>query len=113
LQTDGTGRWNDGFGRRLDELDGCLDIDIWPTPFTNSFPIRRRPLAVGERGEFRVVWVFGPDLTIKPQPQAYTRAGERVYLFEGLDGSGFEAELTMDEDGVVLDYPGLFERVVA
>ena len=112
LRTDGRGRWHDGDGRALDELDGCVDIDIWPTPFTNSFPVRREPLKVGERRQFRMAWVFAPDLTIRPQPQAYTRLAERLYLFESLDGSGFSAELPVDEDGIVLDYPGLFRRVV-
>jgi len=58
-----------------------------------------------------MTWVFAPDLTVYPQPQAYTRLAERLYLFENLDGSGFRAELRVDEDGVVLDYPGLFRRI--
>jgi len=111
IQTDGQGHWRHGDGRAIDELDGCLDIDIWPTPFTNSFPIRREPMAVGERRQFRMAWVSAPDLTIHPQPQAYTRLAERLYLFENLDGSGFRAELPVDEDGIVLDYPDLFRRV--
>jgi hypothetical protein len=111
LHTDGEGRWRDGDGGALDELDGCVDIDVWPTPFTNSFPIRREPLAVGERREFRMAWVFAPDLTVSPQPQAYTRLEDRLYRFESLDGSGFSTELPVDEDGIVLDYPGLFHRV--
>ena len=111
LRTDGEGRWHGGDARPLGELDGCVDIDIWPTPFTNSFPIRREPLAVGERREFRMAWVFAPDLTVEAQPQAYTRLADRLYLFESLDGSGFAAELPVDDDGVVLDYPGLFRRV--
>jgi hypothetical protein len=110
LKTDGDGRWQDGAGRALAELDGCLDIDIWPTPFTNSFPIRRVPLAIGERREFRMAWVDGTTLTVRPQSQAYTRLDERRYRFESLDGSGFEAELPLDEDLLVLDYPGLFKR---
>ena len=57
LETDGRGRWRDDRGERPD-LEGCLDIDIWPTPFTNTFPIRRRPLAVGERAEFVMAWVM-------------------------------------------------------
>jgi hypothetical protein len=28
-----------------------------------------------------------------------------------LDGDGFRAELPVDEDGIVLDYPGMFRRV--
>ena len=112
LRTAGRGRWRDGDGRPIDELNGCVDIDIWPTPFTNSFPIRREPLAVGERRQFRMAWVSAPDLTVRPQPQAYTRLADRLYLFESLDGSGFSAELPVDKDGIVLDYPGLFRRIV-
>lgn len=111
LRTDGRGRWRDGEGRVMGELDGCMDIDIWPTPFTNSFPIRRAPLAVGERREFRMAWVDGPALTVHAQAQAYTRLADWRYLFESLDGSGFQVELPVDEDGIVLDYPGLFRRV--
>jgi uncharacterized protein len=111
LQTDGKGRWRHADGRAIDELDGCEDIDIWPTPFTNSFPIRREPMAVGERRQFRMAWIFAPALTVQPQPQAYTRLADRLYLFENLDGSGFRAELPVDEDGIVLDYPDLFRRV--
>jgi hypothetical protein len=111
LRTDGQGRWRDGHGRAMDELEGCMDIDIWPTPFTNSFPIRRTPLAVGERREFLMAWVDGTKLTVHAQAQAYTRLAERLYLFESLDRSGFQAELPVDEDGIVLDYPGLFRRV--
>jgi hypothetical protein len=111
LRTNGRGQWRDGDGRVIDELDGCVDVDIWPTPFTNSFPIRREPMAVGERRQFRMAWIFAPDLTVRPQPQAYTRLAERLYLFENLDGSGFTAQLPVDEDGIVLDYPDLFRRV--
>lgn len=111
LKTDGQGHWRHGDGRTINELDGCTDIDIWPTPFTNSFPIRREPLAVGERRQFHIVWIFAPDLRVHPQPQAYTRLADRLYLFENLDGSGFRAEIPVDESGIVLDYPGLFQRV--
>ncbi|HEY1399080.1 putative glycolipid-binding domain-containing protein [Roseateles sp.] len=110
LKTDGDGHWQDGEGRALADLDGCLDIDIWPTPFTNSFPIRRVPLAIGERREFRMAWVDGTALTVRAQAQAYTRLDERLYRFESLDGSGFVADLPVDEDLLVLDYPGLFKR---
>lgn len=111
LHTDGLSCWRHGDGRAIDELDGCVDVDIWPTPFTNSFPIRREPMAVGERRQFRMAWIFAPALTVHPQPQAYTRLADRLYLFENLDGSGFRAELPVDEDGIVLDYPDLFRRV--
>lgn len=111
LRSDGQGKWSGADGRPIAKLDGCLDIDIWPTPFTNTFPIRRQRLRIGERREFRMAWVLAPDLKVKAQPQAYTRLDQRTYLFESLDGSGFEAKLAVDASGVVLDYPGLFRRV--
>jgi hypothetical protein len=111
LQTDGQGHWRDGDDRVIDALDGCMDIDVWPTPFTNTFPIRREPMALGERRQFLMAWVYAPDLTVRPQPQAYTRLADRLYLFESLDGSNFQVELPVDEDGIVLDYPELFRRV--
>lgn len=113
LRTDGQGGWRDGDGCVVAELDGCLDVDIWPTPFTNSFPIRRAPMAIGERLQFRMAWIHAPDLSVRAQLQAYTRLADRLYLFESLDGSGFTAQLPVDEDGIVLDYPELFRRVRA
>jgi hypothetical protein len=111
LRTDGQGHWRHRDGQTIVDLDGCLDVDIWPTPFTNSFPILREPMEIGERRQFRMAWIHGPDLTFQAQPQAYTRLADRLYLFENLDGSGFRAELPLDKEGIVLDYPGLFRRV--
>jgi uncharacterized protein len=51
------------------------------------------------------------EVMVHPQPQAYMRLADQLYLFENLDGSGFRAELPVDEDGIVLDYPDLFRRV--
>jgi uncharacterized protein len=41
LTSDGEGRWATAAGERLGQLDGCLDVDISATPFTNTLPIRR------------------------------------------------------------------------
>jgi len=111
LETDGKGHWRDGEGRALPELDGCIDIDIWPTPFTNTFPIRRQPLAIGERREFVMAWVSAPELTVRPMRQGYTRLADRLYRYESLEATGFRADLPVDEDDIVLDYPGVFRRV--
>lgn len=111
LQADGHGRWRGAMSHHLSHLDGCIDIDIWPTPLTNSFPIWRSRLKIGQRQEFRMAWVSAPDLTVVARQQAYTRLEERLYLFESLDGTGFKATLPVDEDGLVIDYPELFSRV--
>ena len=99
----------------MPELQGCIDADISVTPFTNTLPIRRLGLAPEESAELYVAYVVGTRLQAWPEPQRYTcleksdRGG--LYRFLSLDGE-FTADLPVDADGLVLDYPGLFRRVL-
>jgi uncharacterized protein len=111
LDGDGQGNWRVD-ARPAPALQGCIDIDIQATPFTNTLPIRRLPLETGESATISVVYVNVPGLEIERLSQRYTalEAG-RLYRFEALD-TGFQADLPVDADGLVLDYPGLFRRVL-
>ena len=110
LSVDGRGRWTEG-GRPRPELEGCVDVDIACTPFTNTLPIRRLALRRGESAEIRVAYVAVPDLALTFAPQRYTCLDPgRRYRFESLE-NGFTAELPVDPQGLVLDYPGLFRRL--
>ncbi len=113
LLAHGTGRWHID-GKPEPSLDNCLDVDISATPFTNTLPIRRLALQPGEAAEILVVYISIPDLQIKPAQQRYTYLEQSSftgrYRYEGL-ASGYTNELEVDEDGIVLDYPGLFRRV--
>lgn len=111
LPSDAEGHWRHAHGDQLRELDGCIDIDIWPTPLTNSLPLWRSNWGINQRREYRMAWVSAPELTVEAKAQAYTCLKEDVYLFESLDGSGFQAELAVDDELVVVDYPSLFVRV--
>ena len=114
LQTDGAGHWTTPAGEALPDLAGCLDIDISVTPFTNTLPIRRLALRPGEAREIDVVYIALPDLHCRPLRQRYTCLAARpdggIYRYETLE-SGFTADLPVDADGLVLDYPGLFRRI--
>jgi uncharacterized protein len=112
LRGDGRGHWADGDGMRLAALNGAVDVDLPITPFTNTLPIRRLGLAVGESAEITAAWVDVETLLVVASPQRYTRLDERRWRFEALS-SGFVAELEVDEHGLVLDYPDLFHRVLA
>jgi hypothetical protein len=46
LVKDGNGRWTDQRGAHLPRFDGCIDIDLGGSPFTNTLPIRRLDLDV-------------------------------------------------------------------
>ena len=116
LRADSGGHWTDaGTGAAL-ALDGCVDIDIYPSPFTNTLPMRRLADAVvGRPVALDVAWVVLPELTIQPARQEYTllergAAGSR-WRFRGLD-SDFTAELPADRDSLVLDYPRIARRLL-
>jgi hypothetical protein len=97
-------------GEERADLADAVDIDLAASPLTNSLPIRRLDLGVGDEADIVTAYVSFPGLELVPDPQRYTRLDEDVYLYESLD-SDFEAEITVDARGFVLEYPGLFERL--
>ncbi|PTL77011.1 putative glycolipid-binding domain-containing protein [Vitiosangium sp. GDMCC 1.1324] len=110
LRSDGAGLWSDDKGRSLPELDGCIDVDISASPFTNTLPIRRLGLAPDASDDIVVVYLSVPELAVRRCRQRYICLGPERYLFESLE-SGFRAELSVDSQGLVLDYSGLFRRL--
>lgn len=96
-------------GRVRPDLDAAREVDLVASPLTNTLPIRRIGLAVGQSADVTTAWVSVPELTVEPDPQRYTRLGEREYRFESRD-SGFRRVITVDAHGLVVDYPGLFAR---
>jgi hypothetical protein len=116
LRTDGRGHWTDAATGAPLALEGCVDIDIYPSPFTNTLPMRRLPdVVVGRPVAIDVAWVALPELTIQVAPQEYTlleRGGDVTrWRFRALD-SDFTAELAADRDSLVLDYPTIARRLL-
>jgi uncharacterized protein len=114
LLAEDEGHWRLFPDQRLEALDGCIDVDITATPFTNTLPIRRLMLGVGQSAELLVAYIALPEMDITPVRQRYTcletSAYGGLYRYEGLT-SGFTREIRVDADGLVIDYPGLFQRV--
>lgn len=106
LRRDEKGRWTLAGAPRPD-LDGCEDLDLMATPYTNTPPLAARPPAPGRSLVLRVAWLRFPDLDVHPVEQEYTRldsgGGPRRYRYRNLE-SGFVGELTLDSDGLVIDY---------
>jgi hypothetical protein len=111
FSADGAGNWTDAEGLPLPHLAGAIDVDITATPFTNTLPIRRYGLEIGESVEIVVAYVSFPDLALTADPQRYTRLDERRYRFEAL-ASDFHRDIEVDGDGLVVSYPGLFKRAI-
>ena len=117
LAADGDGHWQ-ASGTARPDLDGCIDLDIDCTPLTNTLPIRRLDWSAGQAHDLDVVYVSVPDLSVSRARQRYTLlvpgAGDevdpRVFRYES---GSFRADLPVDSDGLVVDYPGLWARIGA
>jgi hypothetical protein len=96
-------------GRPLPELSGALDIDLGFTPATNTLPIRRLGLAVGETAAVKSAWLRFPELQLEMLEQTYTREAEHIYRYVAdVDGAPFIARLDTDRYGRVLCYENLW-----
>jgi hypothetical protein len=111
LESPEAGRWRGPRGEPLPDLDGCVDVDIALTPFTNTLPILRLRLRAGESRELRMVYFRPPDFRPEAAVQRYTcleqRLASAVYRYES---GQFRADLRVDGHGLVEAYPDLWER---
>ena len=62
LRADGAGNWTDADGTPLPALQGCVDVDLSGSPFTNTLPIRRLGDNLRARQEIRVTYIDLPKL---------------------------------------------------
>jgi uncharacterized protein len=108
LQSDGLGNWRNAAGS-IPAYKGCIDVDISITPFTNTLPVNRLQLEAGESSHIEVLYVDVLKNEVKPVQQMYTRLSDTSYRFQTIPND-FEAIVTVDHSGLVLMYPGLFER---
>ncbi len=112
LLSDGVGNWTDGTRRSLPHLKGAIDIDLSITPFTNTLPIRRLNLQLGQSADLMVVYVQFPDINITTNRQRYTCLElRRLYRYESID-SKFVRDIAVDDQGLVVRYPGLFKKLL-
>jgi len=113
VEGDGRGAWLVD-GAPAPHLDGCLDVDLEASAFTNAFPVRRLALGVGDRAEAPAAWVRAPGLAVERLEQSYARLpdadGCARYDYAA-PGVGFAAVLAFDGHGLVTDYPGIAVRV--
>ena len=105
--TDGAGRWV-LHGETRPDLQECVDVDLGFSPSTNTLPIRRLDLAVGESVDLRVAWVEWPSLMVHAAEQRYERLSTNRYLFRTGE---FSAVLVVGPEGLVRDYEGLWVAI--
>jgi len=106
-----------GQGSERTDFDGAVDVDVTACMVFHAVPVRRLGLhQKGGEHTLPVVQVRLPDLSVRlvrqtyrsePDPGSET-GGPAVVSFRQDDVT---ADLTVDADGLVVDYPGLASRV--
>jgi uncharacterized protein len=99
-------------GTPLPDVAGALDCDLGLCPLTNTMPVLRHSLLQrgAEPREFVMAWVAVPDLTVHRSEQRYEPMDDHHVRYVGRHRS-FVGELEFDDDGLVVRYPELAERV--
>lgn len=99
-------------GRPRPDLDGAEEPDLSITPFCNTFPIRRTPADIGADLTLDTCYIDAAAMMVQRSRQRYERLGPNRVRYVDLGvAAGFQAELDVDDEGLVLRYEHLFERV--
>lgn len=106
------GWWLDESGAERPEFQACRTVDIRQTPFTNTLAVLYAELGSGMSLEFPVIALDlitneAAVVTQRYTCLAWSPSGARYRFQEG----AFEAEIVVDADRMVIDYPGLYRRL--
>ncbi|MEJ3652107.1 putative glycolipid-binding domain-containing protein [Actinomycetes bacterium KLBMP 9759] len=104
-----------GAGGERTDLGGARDVDVAGCVLFNSLPIRRLNLH-RETGEHTLpmVYVSLPQLEVTLVEQHYrtiSTLDADGFAVIGFSTEGFNADLVVDADGVVVRYPGIANRL--
>jgi len=114
------GVWRNDAHQELAHYAGCIGVDLTGTPATTSLLLRRVTLAVGESTDVAVMHVTVPDMKAERRARRFTRISENQYRCDDCgdapsaaadSGEGIAHCFALDEDGLVVDWPGRFRRI--
>jgi hypothetical protein len=92
-------------------LEDADFFDLGWSPLFNSLPvIRDRLLEPGPAREYVMRWVDVPSLEVTRSEQRYEPLENGLVRFSS---GSFAADIQFDEDGFVVDYPGIARRAAA
>lgn len=99
-------------GSSRNAYGGAIDVDMALSPFFNALPIRR--LGLHQRAEsviLPVVYVYLPELTITAATISYSSPGPDSGDGIKVHSPVADTTVVVDDDGFIVDYPGLAERI--
>lgn len=114
LEVDGSGHWRIG-GVDAPHMDGCFDIDLEASSCTNTLPVHRLGLGIGQGADAPAAYVRALGVDVERLEQRYVRIeddGTRRRFDYTAPVFDYEGLLVYDASGLVLDYPGIAIRAI-
>ncbi len=110
---DGVWLIDHGQGAARNDFDGAADVDVQGLVTFTALPIRRLGLhRQPATHDLPVLYVSMPDLSVRLMHQTYrTLSTTETGAVINYTVPDFSADLTVDADGLVIDYPGIAKRV--
>jgi hypothetical protein len=96
-------------GMERSDFGGAQDVDLALSPFFNALPIRRLGLnrATADAADVPVAYLYLPSGEVTAASLSYTPADAAVAVVSPVA----DTTITVDDNGFVINYPGLAERV--
>lgn len=111
ITRDGQDAWLVQSARGMERSDfgGAQDVDLALSPFFNALPIRRLGLGKPDAGpaEVPVAYLYLPSGEVTAATLQYTPSAAGIDIVSPVA----QTTITVDENGFVVNYPGLAERV--
>jgi hypothetical protein len=107
VAADGKGSWWRSGKLVLNDTE-AIDVDLGFSPLTNSLPVWRLGLQIGQVREISVLWLKYPELTLVRGRQTYERLDDGSYCYRS---GSFEAVVRVFPDGLVEEYVGYWKAV--
>jgi uncharacterized protein len=93
---------------KREAFEGALDVDVVLSPFFNALPIRRTGIyREPDTITLPVVYVRLPDFSVELETISYSNDGSSLTVKSPVA----DTSITVDDQGFILDYPGLAERI--
>lgn len=100
-----------GQGAARTNFGGALDVDLQFSPLFNALPVRRLNLhRVSAKHDLAMAFVSLPSLEVSRVAQTYCTVSLGEPAVVSISTDSLETELTVDSDGLVLEFPGLARR---
>jgi hypothetical protein len=109
LQHEGN-HWLDANNEHIAAYDDVDFVDISRTPLTNSIPIRQLTFTTKKSQKIKVLYIDATKFEVRIVEQVYSRLDDHTYHYQDIEVADFAADIVVDDEGLVIAYPGLFRR---